>query len=408
MATDLTNLVEALAKSYNEFQFRTDDSKIETLYENWTNSVQKSLERIKDIGNDPSVVTSGGDEIYQQAMNVLPKLTLLLLLSALARIGPLRECEGETADNVGLSVAIVNITGWLVESLNYDERMTTKEHCVALFENVSKVMRLREQCVTKGSSTTGVDECLHKLCPPLMTYFPKHLSVLKELRDQNKDVHEAVRTKQSGIDMIREFLLQVVEETILFAWVEEATRNNDGISKPMITYAQRVKFTGLCNNCEMVQWAKSDSAITGLDPKFAQTGALLEMSSWTGLFDTEEGIFPFDLLHQLKIPHRIYQAGVPDDIPTLDGERIVLCYVGCFSRHYEGKVFPLIELEASKVGGALTDAELNELQLKIQGATNEEVEHALKHTMHRASDDELIQKAVRRLSMVSLSVDPSK
>ena len=231
--------------------------------------------------------------------------------------------------------------------------------------------------------------------------------MLKELRENNQDVMEAIRCKQSGIEMIREFLLQAVEETILFAWVEETT-NTDGISKPVITYAQRVKFTGLCNNSELVHWATSEAAITGLDPKFSQTGSLLEMSSWTGLVDTEQGIFPFDFLNQLTTPHRIFQAGIPDDIPTLDGERIVLCYVGCVSRNFEGKVFPLIELEASKVGPPLTNTELNELQLRIQDATTDEVERALKHTMHRGGGDESIQETILRLSMASSSVDPPK
>ena len=407
----LLNLGEALCESFVEFDSQTEDPNLETLsFEAWMNCLRQCDERIGEIAKNPSVVTSGGNDICKESMDALSKLTWLMLGSAVAMLMLVLEgrCDGNVLE---LSAHIVFRTGCLVHSVNYDDRMTTEDHCSFLRGSVLVMFMLRERLLRQGSSTTEVDECLHTLCPPLMTYFHRNLPVLKMWRDKSKSgMFEALRKNQSGIEMIREFLLQAVEETILFAWVEEATNNDEGIStKPVITYAQRVKFTGLCNNCELVQWATSEAATTCLDPsKFTQAGALLEMSSWTGLVDTEQGIFPCDTLHQLKIPHRIYQGGIPDDIPTLDGERIVLCYVGCFYRQFEGKRFPLIELEASKVGDPLTDAELNELQLKIQGATNEEVERALKHTIHRGADDESIQQAILRLSMASESVDPTK
>jgi hypothetical protein len=290
---------------------------------------------------------------------------------------------------------VIRSSGALVECLGFDDRLVTKEHCGFLFHNVSNYVRLREKCLEKGSPTDQVDTILQDCCPPLMVFFAKRLSVLKELREDSPDIVEALQVWRRPIAMIRRLLLQTVDEAILLAWVEK--KKDD--EKPTISYAQRVKFTGLYVNKDMAEWATSKEAC--LDPKLADAGKLIELCSWTGMIDTEEGILCSGESQAIK-PHRIYQEGIPDDIPTLDGERIVLCYRGMIERTMSGKVFPRIELEASTEGERLTDTELKDLQMRIHNASDDEVRAALSHQMRRGSSDEMIGQTIRRICMDSL------
>jgi hypothetical protein len=386
LVQDLTELREMVQGTYGDLQTalqqtEVDQSQIQTLTAAFQLAMGASLKRLNEVAQDPPKVMGVDDR--DDAIEALANLTWYLL-----RVAPFLA-------NPNQNIIVARSTGALVECLGFDERLATKEHCGFLFHNVANYLRHREKCLAEESSTEQVDALLQAFCPPLMVYFAKNLSLLKELREDAPDVVSALQTWRRPVAMIRRLLLQAVDETILLAWVEKSRDD----AKPTIRYAQRVKFTGLYVNKDLVEWATSKEA--GLDPKIAEAGTSIEMSSWTGLIDEEEGIMSSGETQAIK-PHRIYQEGIPDDIPTLNGERIVLCYKGLIERKMSGKVFPAIELKALKEGEQLTDAELDELQQQIEAATDAKVEAALGHQMQRGSNDEIIRMTMLRLSMATL------
>jgi len=412
MATDLTNLANKLENALHELNLagkEGDPNLIEASYKDFTVVSRTCMERISEMGNNPSFITGMEEEgDRNEAMGALGRLTALL--TTISSILDHRQ----PASTVFTFLRM----GALAEIFDFDERLTTGEHCVALFRSIERLIKCREECQREGSSTAELDRCLDFLCPALMTFFRRHLSLFKRLRDESEmDILFFEMEQEQNDSMFREFVLQAIEETILIAFVEEEEittnhQDQDGSSstttttKSVITYAQRVLFTGLYSNIQLVDWMISDMGRTGLDPKFSQTGNRLEITSWTGLIDGNHPIIPPTLVVQERNPHVISHHGIPDDIPAFRDEKIVFCSVGwADQRNFAFKRFPQIELEAITVGDPLTDMELQELQWELESATIDEVKAALTHTLSRGGGkDDDIHDTILRFSMASVSL----
>jgi hypothetical protein len=295
------------------------------------------------------------------SIDALAKLTLLLL-----RIAPSLTVE-----------QCLNVTGSCgatVERFNFDTRLCSEGHCQLLFSNVVSFLEYRKHCIETDEDTDGVDQVLRLLCPPLMAFFSQNLSLLAQLRseEESKQSLDGLNEYKHATKMIRQFLKQLVDGTILCVFVEKT----DG-ETPKISYAQRVKFTGVCANQELAHWAMGSG---GLCQDLLEIGTEIEMDCWTALrFD--------GALEQMDSAHRIFQEGIPDDIAPLEGEKVVLFHRGKMNRFVAGKVFPLIEMKAELVGSKFTEKELEELQQRITSASTQGVVRALQHQLARGGRD---------------------
>jgi len=391
---DLNELRELVQSTYEELQLTLQQQKsssdnnqsnnkeiditVKTSLAAFNLAIGAALQRISKIAENPSSIIKS-----EVVIAALGKLTWYLL-----RIAPF-------LGNPNQNLLVCQSTGAALERLNFNERLCTKEHCGFLFTNFQNyvVYRQKQQANIQSTGTERIDAILQSFCPALMTYFCKNLGLFKELREEAKDIIGSLERWSRPITMIRRFVLQAIDETILLAFVEKDS--DESITK--ITYAQRVNVDGLYVIKDLAEWA-----ITSEESKFVEVGNSIEMSSWTGLRDNEEGIMCKGEEKLMKT-HRIYQEGIPNDIPTLEGEKIIIFYSGKMKRVMNAnKVFPMVVTKISKEGTSFSDAELTELQKKIQDASSEDVQTALEHQIGRGSNDDLIRQTMIRLKMSSL------
>ena len=371
---DLVELREVLSTTYADLQTtvqsndKNKEAAVKTTMAAFNLAMGAALQTLGKIAENPAIMIP-----KEEAIQALAKLNWLLL-----RIAPFLGSPNQ-------NILVARSTGATVERLDFDERLRTKEHCGFLFHNVCNFLASRKQCLENGESTDKLDAILQAFCPPLMVYFGKNLESLDTLRKDEAETMESLITYRKPITMIRRFLLQSVKETLLLAWFDKA--------QSQITFAQRVEFTGLYVNKDLAAWAVSESA--GLDPKFIDAGARIEMAGWTGL---KEEDFPTENA-SVHVPHRIYQEGIPADIPTFKGEKVVLFYEGSIERRLSGKVFPVVELKAVKKDSPLSTAELEDLNKKIHSASPLEVRDALSNQLHRGADNDIINQAMLRLQV---------
>ena len=387
LAEDINELREMVASTYEELQVTLQsndppnkESAIKAAMATFNLAMGAALQKLNKIAEDPSIVTKEREE----ALPALSKLTWQLL-----RIAPF-------LGNPNQNILVARTTGAVIERLDFEPSLRSKEHCGFLFRNICNFLVFRQKSLANGESTDHVDAILQAFCPPLMVYFGKDLSLLDAFRRQEKEILESIKMFQRPITMIRRFLLQTVKETILLCWVER--EGADGPAK--ITYAQRVEFTGLYVNKDLAAWAVSQTA--SLDSKFADAGAMIEMECWTALRDHEYGC-KSDA--RPTKPHRIYQEGIPNDIASLDEEKIVLCYCEMVERPMAGKVFPVIDLEANKKGAPLEQVALDALNQKVKSSPMSIVEEALKYQLQRGPEKDLIEETLRRLKMMSMTTE---
>lgn len=417
LADDLLELREMVQGTYEEIQLTLQQQKeqvhhdaIQTAAAAFQLAMGASLKRINELAatatTEPKKVTDHPQQsstlvMDSEDLQAASKLTWYLL-----RVAPFLPSPNQ-------SILVLRSTGALVESYQWASPLISDEHCGFVFLTVAHFVRLRKktQESTDGDASQQIkalqtlDTVLQALCPPLMVYFCKRLSVLAKLRQENPDIPQILQVWQRPIDMIRRFILQAIDETILIAWVEPTTSTEDAsdniISSFSITYGQRVTVSGLYTVKDLVEWIRSNLDDCAC---FRKAEKNIELSSWTGLYDLEGGIGRNES-ERIK-PHRIYQEGSPDDIPLLDGYgRIIMCYKGDIERNMKGKTFPMIDLKVAKQGTALSKEELLVLEGEIRNASTQQVETALEHQMRRGSKDGMIQQVIMRLSMLKTSLD---
>ena len=320
-----------------------------------------------------------------EEMAALSKLTWMLL-----RIAPF-------LGNPNQNILIAQSAGAAVERFDFEPSLRSDEHCGFLFLNVANFLIMRARCLQEGAPTDTSDAVLQAFCPPLMVFFAKNLPLLATLRQQEQAIAiNSLSIWRRPITMIRRLLLQLIDETILLVWAEKGDDNNNGVTK--LTFGQRVRFWGLYVNKDLAAWAVSNDFY----PPLVQAGATVEMASWTALRDAEQGVLCQADANPQK-PHRIYPQGIPFDIPSLEGEKIVIMYQGKIERKLTGKVFPLINLEATKQGAPLTSTELQALSDRIQSAPTSAVKEAMEHQLYRGGPDDITNEALVRMQLASLT-----
>jgi len=208
---------------------------------------------------------------------------------------------------------ICNFCGAMADFLK-DDVLTTPSHAKALFASVKHHLQYSE---LDEADEDELAETLQQLCPPLMTFFPGYMELLKELLKELREEPDAKSAMPAAslCPMLREFLNQPIQEKFLFAYVDVGAKDKG----QTISFAQKALVTSVTDNGRLA-WFVSQSF------EFAeQQGNKLEMDSWAALRAGRVQAEPFS-------PHRIWVEGIPDDIPVLDGYRIVIFHVGAYQR----------------------------------------------------------------------------
>lgn len=93
--------------------------------------------------------------------------------------------------------------------------------------------------------------------------------------------------------------------------------------------------------------------------------------------------------------HRVWRYGIPEDIPRLDGDRVILCYSGTTAWDIPGNcTFPDIPLTVDMVGSPFDQIGRNNLWIRMCNASYSEYIAALRSQMGRGGHDVGLQRAI--------------
>ena len=378
---DLTELRESVKATWQELQMTLQKEKdnvaaVQTCVATLNLAIAASLKRLNEIAENPSWVQKHNTTDSSSVIDELSQLNWELL-----RVAPFLATPKQNL------LAILSTAG-VVEAMNFDKRLVTNQHLGFLYHNISSVIveRLRVNKEQPNSPTVqAYDAIIQSFCPPLMVYFSKHLDELQRLRKDNDIIVPVLQHWRPASSMIRRFLLQSINEKFLIVFMENGA----------ICFAQRVEFSGLYVNKDLYEWIVESKDLDC--PLFAQAGKNLRVSAWTSLLkDITENV------------HNVHPQGVPDDIPILDGERIVICEKGEEELNLpKGKIFPLVSLQAKKKGDPLSESDVQVLQTRLSEALDSDIHAALQHLLGRGYKDETIKEIMLRYSMANASLDDS-
>ena len=151
LAEDINELREMVASTYEELQVTLQsndqpnkESAIKAAMATFNLAMGAALQKLNKIAEDPSIVTKEREE----ALPALSKLTWQLL-----RIAPF-------LGNPNQNILVARTTGAVIERLDFEPSLRSKEHCGFLFRNICTFLVFRQKSLAHGESTDHVDAIL--------------------------------------------------------------------------------------------------------------------------------------------------------------------------------------------------------------------------------------------------------
>mmetsp|Transcript_3088 Transcript_3088/g.4541 ORF Transcript_3088/g.4541 Transcript_3088/m.4541 type:complete len:442 (+) Transcript_3088:752-2077(+) len=236
-----------------------------------------------------------------------------------------------------------------------------------------------EKKMNTDESIDHMNDAMNDLCPPMMAFFSPKIALFKQLRNEFNHVVNLAQQKKTALvpGMMREILLQPIHEKFLFAFVNVDNDPNK------IETARKAIVTSVTDNRRLVFLMREK--LKSAKP----LGSKLEMSAWTALRDRS--------VQKMASPHRIFQEGIPADIPLLDGYRVVLYHMGQISRGWNadptfGKIREIVEMDSV----SLSAEECVEWTNRMLNSSMEEYVLGVRHQMRRGGMDDLGEEAIAK------------
>uniref|UniRef100_A0A0G4F976 Uncharacterized protein n=1 Tax=Chromera velia CCMP2878 TaxID=1169474 RepID=A0A0G4F976_9ALVE len=377
---------------------RTDVALQEETEEYLRQAVREALETFKEASvDDGKIVDFSATEKLKEdeRRQVVAELCLALLRSAAyCAVGPhdgisLLHMASYLVCSVGADENLLTRQNAELGSVGADENLLTGQNAelgsvgadenLLTRQNAELVLKFIENIAVRTVPELAVELLVgssdQTLCPPSMTFLSRHLDLLASWRKTHPRVMHMITL---GNGMLRELLLMLVDEEILFLHWDETKGGFD--------FGQRVRWRGLFSNADMRLQAQQ------FFPSQMRPGGFMEMMCWTAVKQPQH----LSGAQLMRSAHRVWGEGIPNDIASFEEcGKVVVFFKGAVERIENGAhTFPAIRSLAEAVGSPLNEKALVSLKGRMVEASDEVFASSLEHQMERGGSDDLLKPLV--------------